>query len=74
MSLHAFSLTARATVLASWCFMSPTEAITYIPQIVTLRGFKQRMGDQRGTKVAKKVVEALLILCLAHVMKQVQHC
>jgi len=32
--------------------MSRTEAITCLPQIVTLRGCEERMGDQRGTKVA----------------------
>ena len=37
---------------ASAIFMSRTEAITCLPQIVTLRGCEERMGDQRGTKVA----------------------
>ena len=29
--------------------MSRTEAITCLPQIITLRGCEERMGDQRGT-------------------------
>ena len=29
-----------------------TEAITCLLQIVTLRGCEERVGDQRGTKVA----------------------
>jgi len=33
-------------------FMSHTEAITCLPKIVTLRDCKERMGAQRGTKVA----------------------
>ena len=33
-------------------FMSHTEAIKCLPQIVILRGCEERMGDQRGTKVA----------------------
>ena len=33
-------------------FMSRTEAITCLPQIVTLHSCEERMGDQRGTKVA----------------------
>ena len=37
---------------ASAIFMSRTEAITCLPQIITLRGCEERMGDQRGTKVA----------------------
>jgi len=37
---------------ASAIFMSRTEAITCLPQIVTLRGCEERMGAQRGTKVA----------------------
>jgi len=37
---------------ASVIFMSQTEAITCLPQIVTLCGCEERMGDQRGTKVA----------------------
>jgi len=32
--------------------MSRTEAITCLPQIVTLRGCEERMGEQRSTKVA----------------------
>ena len=31
-------------------FMSCTEAITCLPQIVTLRGCEEKMGDQRDTK------------------------
>ena len=31
-------------------FMSRTEAITCLPQIVTLRSCEERMGDQRSTK------------------------
>ena len=34
-------------------FMSHTEAITFLPQTVTLGGCEERMGDQRGTKVAQ---------------------
>jgi len=34
---------------ASAIFMSHTEAITCLPQIVTLHGCEERMGDQRGT-------------------------
>jgi len=30
--------------------MSRTEAITCLPQIVTLRSCEERMGDQRGYK------------------------
>ena len=37
---------------ASAIFMSRTEAITCLPQVITLRGYEERMGDQRGTKVA----------------------
>ena len=37
---------------ASAIFMSLTEAITCLPQIVTLCSCEERMGDQRGTKVA----------------------
>jgi len=37
---------------ASAIFMSRTEAITCPVQIVTLRGCEERMGAQRGTKVA----------------------
>jgi len=37
---------------ASAIFMSRTEAIACLPQIVTLRGCEERIGDQRGTKVA----------------------
>jgi len=32
--------------------MSRTEAITGLPQIVTLRGCEERMGDQQGTRVS----------------------
>ena len=31
-------------------FMSHSEAITCLPQIVTLRGCEERMGPQRGYK------------------------
>ena len=37
---------------ASAIFISRTEAITCLPQIVTLRSSEERMGDQRVTKVA----------------------
>ena len=37
---------------ASAIFMSRTEAILCLPQIVTLHGCEERMGIQRGTKVA----------------------
>ena len=37
---------------ASAIFMSRTEAIMCLPQIVTLRGFEEKMGDQKGTKVS----------------------
>ena len=37
---------------ASAIFVSHTEAIMCLPQIVTLRGCEERMGDQRSTKVA----------------------
>ena len=37
---------------ASAIFMSCTEAITCLPQIVILQGWEERMGAQRGTKVA----------------------
>jgi len=37
---------------ASSIFMSSTEVITCLPQIITLCGCEERMGDQRGTKVA----------------------
>jgi len=37
---------------ASAIFMSRTKAITCLPQIVTLRGCEERMGDKRSTKVA----------------------
>jgi len=37
---------------ASVILMSRMEAIMCLPQIVTLRSCKERMGDQRGTKVA----------------------
>ena len=37
---------------ASVAFMSHTEAIMCLPQIVTLRSCEERMEDQRGTKVA----------------------
>jgi len=37
---------------ASAIFMSRTEVIMCLLQIVTLRGCEERMGDQRGTKVA----------------------
>ena len=33
-------------------FISHTEAITCLPQIVTLRSCEERMGDQSGTKVS----------------------
>jgi len=36
---------------ASAIFMSCTEATTCLLQIVTLRSFEEKMGDQRGTKV-----------------------
>ena len=36
---------------ASAIFMSRTEAITCLLQIVTLRSCEERMGDHRGTKV-----------------------
>ena len=39
--------------------MSHTEAIMCPPQIVTLRGCEERMGDQRGTKVASTVAAAV---------------
>ena len=32
--------------------MSHTEAIMYLPQIVTLHSCEERIGAQRGTKVA----------------------
>ena len=37
---------------ASAIFVSRTEAIMCLPQIVTLCGFEERMGDQRSIKVA----------------------
>jgi len=37
---------------ASVIFMPRTEAITCLPQIVTLCGCNERIGAQRGTKVA----------------------
>ena len=37
---------------ASVIFMSHAEAITCLPQIITLCGCEERMGAQRGTKVA----------------------
>jgi len=37
---------------AAAIFMSHTKAITCLPQIVTLCGCEERMGAQRGTKVA----------------------
>ena len=37
---------------ASVIFMSPTEAITCLPQIFALPSCEERIGDQRGTKVA----------------------
>jgi len=37
---------------ASVIFMSRIEAVACLPQIVTLRGCEERMGDQRGTKIA----------------------
>ena len=37
---------------ASVTFMSRTEAIACLQQIVTLCGCEERMGDQWGTKVA----------------------
>jgi len=37
---------------ASVIFMSRTKAIMCLPQIVTLRVCEERMGDQRGIKVA----------------------
>ena len=36
---------------ASVIFMSRTEAIMCLPQIITLCGCEERMGDQMGTKV-----------------------
>jgi len=39
-------------ISASAIFMSHTEAIVCLPQIVTLRGCEERMGDQRDTVVA----------------------
>ena len=33
-------------------FMSLTEAITYLSQLSPMRNCKERMGAQRGTKVA----------------------
>jgi len=38
---------------ASVIFMSRTEAIMCLQQIITLQGCEERMGDQRGTKVAQ---------------------
>ena len=37
---------------ASAIFMSRTEAIKCLSQIVTFCGCEERTGDQRGTKVA----------------------
>ena len=37
---------------ASAIFVSHTEAIACLPQIVTLHGCEERMGNPRGTKVA----------------------
>ena len=37
---------------ASAILMSPTEAIMCQPQIVILHSCEERMGDERGTKVA----------------------
>ena len=37
---------------ASAIIMSCTEAITCLPQIITLGGCEERMGDGRDTKVA----------------------
>ena len=45
--------------ISSAIFMSCTEAITYLPQIVTLCGCEERMGDQRGTKVTWTVAAAV---------------
>ena len=39
--------------------MSRTEAITCLPQIVTLPGYEERMGDQRGKKVACTLAAAV---------------
>jgi len=41
---------------ASTIFMSCTEAI---PQIITLQGCEEKLGDQRGTKVARTVAAAV---------------
>ena len=38
---------------ASLMYMSLTEAITCLPQIITLHGYEERMGEQRGTKVTQ---------------------
>jgi len=49
------------TVCISAIFMSRTEVITCLKQIVTLRGCEERMGDQWGTNdvtiVARAVAE-----------------
>ena len=42
----------HSTRSASATFMSCNEAIMCLPQIITLRGCEESMGDQRGTKVA----------------------
>ena len=44
---------------ASAICMSHTEAIMCLPQIVTLHGCEERMGDQRGTKVRSTMMQAL---------------
>ena len=47
------TLLARHSVRsASAICMSCTETITCLPQIVTLRGCEERVGNQSGTKVA----------------------
>ena len=40
-------------------FMSCTEAIMCLPQIVNLRGCEERMRAQRGTKIANTVAAAI---------------
>jgi len=42
---------------ATAIFMSHTEAIMCLPQIVTLCSCEERMGAQRGKKVAKGMQE-----------------
>ena len=44
--------------------MSRTETIMFLPQIVTLRGCEERMGDQRGTKLGSTMMQALQLLWL----------